>query len=54
MQILIGNDLLPSIIDALKELDTNNIEKIPIPKVFDFPEKNLRFIINHLSSSFLR
>ena len=54
MQILISNELLPSIIDAMKEIDINNIDKMQIPKVFDFPEKNLRFIINHLTSSFMR
>ena len=55
LQIRIDKELLMTIIDSLKDLDPERIATLPLPLVFDYPEKNLRFIVNHLSpSSMLR
>lgn len=51
LQIRIDQELLATIIDSLKDLDSNKIASLPLPLVFDYPDKNLRLIVNHLLSS---
>lgn len=51
LQIRIDQELLATIIDSLKDLDPNKIASLPLPLVFDYPDKNLRFVVNHLSTS---
>lgn len=51
LQIRIDKDLLDVIIDSMKDLDPEKITSLPLPLVFDYPERNLRFIVNHLSAS---
>ncbi|KAG5672212.1 hypothetical protein PVAND_002356 [Polypedilum vanderplanki] len=47
LQIRIEKDFLPTIInDLTNEFNPENTE---LPKIFDYPEKNLRFIINNLA-----
>lgn len=47
LQIRIGKELLVTIIDSLKDLDPEKIETFVLPLIFEFPEKNLRFIVNN-------
>lgn len=51
LQIRIDKELLATIIESLKDLDPDKIASLPLPLVFDYPESNLRFIVNHLSTS---
>lgn len=46
LQVLIPADLLKNIIESFRDVETTDMK---LPLVFDFQEKNLRFIINHLS-----
>ncbi len=48
LQVLITSDILPNIIESFRELDTNDPSKLKVPIILDFPEKNIRFIINKL------
>lgn len=50
MQIRIDKELLTTIIDQMKDLEPEKIPILPLPIVFDYPEKNLRFIVNNLSA----
>lgn len=51
LQIRIDKEFLTEVIDSLKDLDPEKITSEPLPLVFNYPEKNLRFVVNHLSSS---
>lgn len=51
LQIRIDEEFLKTIIESLKDLDPDRIASMPLPLVFDYPEKNLRFVVNDLSSS---
>lgn len=51
LQLRIDQELLATIIDSLKDLDPDKIASLPLPLVFDYPDKNLRFVVNHLSAS---
>jgi suppressor of fused-like protein len=51
LQIRIDKDLLTTIIESLKDFDPEKIASAQLPLVFDYPEKNLRFVVNHLSAS---
>jgi suppressor of fused-like protein len=45
LQIQIEKEFLPNIIESLNDFDAENTQ---LPRIFDFPEKNLRFIVNDL------
>lgn len=51
LQIRIDEEFLKTIIESLKDLDPDRIASMQLPLVFDYPEKNLRFVVNDLSSS---
>lgn len=51
LQIRIDEEFLKVIIESLKDLDPDRISSMHLPLVFDYPEKNLRFVVNDLSSS---
>ena len=51
LQIRIDEEFLKSIIESLKSFDSDRIASMQLPLVFDYPEKNLRFVVNDLSSS---
>lgn len=46
LQIRIEKDFLNTIVESLKGF---NAETAQLPRIFDFSEKNLRFIVNHLT-----
>jgi suppressor of fused-like protein len=48
LQIRVEKEFLATIIDSLKELNAENNQELP--RIFDFPEKNLRFIVNNLGT----
>lgn len=50
LQIRIDKDFLTKIIDSLNDFDPEKIASLPLPLVFDYPEKNLRFVVNHLTA----
>lgn len=51
LQIRIDKDLLATIIESLKDFEPEKIASLQLPLVFDYPESNLRFVVNHLSAS---
>lgn len=51
LQIRIDEEFLKVIIESLKDLDPDRISSMHLPLVLDYPEKNLRFVVNDLSSS---
>lgn len=48
LQIRIEKDFLHTIIESIQEFDADNTQQLP--RIFDFPEKNLRFIVNNLGT----
>lgn len=53
LQIRIEKDFLNIIIEQLKDLEPSRIASMQLPLVFDFPERNMRFVINHLTPTSL-
>lgn len=51
LQIRIEKEFLYQIIESMKEFEPEKISSLPLPIVFDYPEKNLRFVVNHLTAS---
>jgi suppressor of fused len=51
LQIRIDKEFLSQIIESMKDFDPEKITSIPLPIVFDYNEKNLRFVVNHLTAS---
>jgi suppressor of fused len=49
LQLRIDKDLLETVIESLKDFEPDKIVSMQLPLVFDYPDKNLRFIVNHLS-----
>lgn len=46
LQIRFEKEFLDTVVESLKDFDA---ETAQLPRIFDFPEKNLRFIVNHLT-----
>lgn len=53
LQIRIDEEFLKTIIESLKDLDPDRIGSMPLPLVFDYPEKHLRFVVNDLSNNMM-
>lgn len=47
LQIYIEKDFIGKIIESIQDFDSENTQ---LPRIFDFPEKNLRFIVNNLGT----
>lgn len=45
LQIRIEKDLLEEIINSFKDLDPERITTFPLPMIFDYPARNLRFVV---------
>lgn len=50
LQIRIDKEFLTKILDSFKDFDPDQISLLSQPLVFDYPDKNLRFIVNHMAS----
>ncbi|XP_050082275.1 suppressor of fused homolog [Anopheles aquasalis] len=53
VQILIPNRLVPRMVECLSELGTKSAESLKIPLAYEWPEHNLRFIIDNPSPELL-
>ncbi|XP_063695826.1 suppressor of fused homolog [Culicoides brevitarsis] len=47
IQVLITEDLVNRMIDAFKCLESTSIELLKLPQVFEFSDKNLKFIVDN-------
>lgn len=48
VQVLISDDLVNRMIEAFKFLDNTSVDQLNLPKLFEFPDKNLKFVIDNL------
>lgn len=51
LQVRIEKEFLYEIIESMTEFDPEKISSLPLPIMFNYPDKSLRFVINHLTAS---